>query len=166
MRIIRPAAVLAFATALVSAACADTSGTDSPIDQQPRTSARGDTVDAPYGAAEPRINVIDALAGRRSAITLRMQRFTVEGVSIVWVLSATRGEAVLRIDERLDGGGIRSYTLSDLRLVEYVPSRWVNNVEVEKEKMVPVDAATARARSGVYLLVAPHCLTAPCAEVF
>jgi hypothetical protein len=112
------------------------------------------------------VDAIEALAGQRAPVVLRMTRYSVEGTAIVFVLSVKAGEATLRIDERADGGGIRNYVLSSLQLVQYIPSRWVNNTEVEKERFAPVSASTALGQPGVYLLVAPKCLTSPCAEVF
>jgi hypothetical protein len=125
-----------------------------------------ETIDAEYGALEPRIVALDAFAGRRGPVTLRMTRHSVEGTRIVHELAVDGGKAVLSIDERADGGGVRRYTLTALQLVRYEPGRWAGNVEVEKDRFVAVDPVVARATAGVYLLAHPSCLSAPCSEVF
>jgi hypothetical protein len=125
-----------------------------------------ETIEVEYGALEPRILALDAFAGRRSSVALRMTRHSVEGAAIVHELAVDVGKAVLSIDERADGGGVRRYTLTALRLVRYEPGRWAGNVEVEKDRFVAVDPAAARGTPGVYLLAHPKCLSAPCAEVF
>ena len=121
---------------------------------------------AEYGELEPRVAALEAFAGDRVAVTLRMVRHSVEGVEIAFQLTARDGVAQLSIDERADGGGVRRYDLDALQLVRYVPSRWEGNVEVAKDFFMAIDVADARAQPGVYLLVHPRCLTTPCAEVF
>ena len=155
---------LAAAIAATMAACATDPQTGTlAVSLTPTT----DTLDAPYGAAEPRIVALDAMAGRRGSITLRMRRTTIEGQPIDFVLVVRQGAATLVIDERADGGGVRSELLQSMQLVRYVPSRWVNEVEVEKERLEPVaNPADARAVPGTYLLVHPRCVTGPCTEVF
>jgi hypothetical protein len=126
----------------------------------------GETIDVEYGALEPRILALDVFAGRRGPVRLRMTRHSVEGTEIVHELAVEVGKAVLSIDERAEGGGVRRYTLTTLQLVRYEPGRWADNVEVEKDHFVAVDAAAARGSPGVYLLAHPRCLSAPCSEVF
>lgn len=121
---------------------------------------------AAYGELEPRVKALEAFNGDRGPVTLRMTRHSVEGVAIVSDLAARAGEVVLSIDERADGGGIRTYTLDALQLARYVPSRWVGNEEVEKDHLVAVTVAAARTQPGVYLLVHPRCLTSSCVEAF
>jgi hypothetical protein len=125
-----------------------------------------ETIDVEYGALQPRIVALDAFAGRRSPVALRMTRHSVEGVEIVHELAVEPGKAALSIDERAEGGGVRRYTLTALQLVRYEPGRWAGNVEVEKDHFVAVDPAAARGTPGVYLLAHPRCLSAPCSEVF
>jgi hypothetical protein len=131
-----------------------------------RTAPGTDPIEAPYGALEPRIVALDALAGRRAPVMLRMERVTIEGARIVYLLSVQQGAALLSADLREDGGGVRTEAITALQLVRYVPSRWQGNVEVTKEHFVAVQPAVARATPGTYLLVHPRCLTAPCSEVF
>ncbi|MDQ3996877.1 MAG: hypothetical protein M3303_07635, partial [Gemmatimonadota bacterium] len=120
----------------------------------------GEAIDAEYGALAPRLVALDAFGGRRDLVRLRMTRHTIEGARIVEELSVDAGKAVLSIDERADGGGVRRYTLSNLQLVRYEPARWEGNVEIEKERFVAVSAAAAAATPGVYLLAHPKCLGA------
>lgn len=115
---------------------------------------------------EPRLTALDAFAGRRTAVTLEMVRHSVEGVPIVQRLTVSNGTATLKIDERADGGGVRTYTLSALQLARYVPSVWQGNVEISKDRLEAVDPASARGQAGVYLVVAPRCLSGQCVEAF
>jgi hypothetical protein len=125
-----------------------------------------ETIDAEYGALEPRIVALDAFAGRRSPVTLRMTRHSIEGAEIAHELAVEPGKAVLSIDERAEGGGVRRYTLAALQLVRYEPGRWAGNVELEKDRFVAVDPIAARGTPGVYLLADPKCLSAACSQVF
>jgi hypothetical protein len=152
------------AFAIVAACSAQHGESNHPLPTASVESA--ETIDVEYGALEPRILALDAFEGRRGPVALRMARHTVEGAAIVHELAVEVGKAVLSIDERADGGGVRRYTLTALQLVRYEPGRWAGNVEVEKDRFVAVDAAAARRSSGVYLLAHPKCLGAPCAEVF
>ncbi|MGH7717576.1 MAG: hypothetical protein ACREON_01865 [Gemmatimonadaceae bacterium] len=161
--------------ALVLIACLAACGGAAPTGQPetdlggggPAASPAAGTIAARYGELEPRIAALDAFAGRRDPVVVRMERSSVEGVTIVHVLDASRGRAVLSIDETADGGGVRTYTLSSLQLVRLVPGRWEGNVEVAKERFEVVDIATARAQpADTYLLVHPKCLTDACAETF
>jgi hypothetical protein len=147
--------------ALSTLAC--TSATDRALGVE-SNALRADTVNVSYGDLPPRVAALDAMAARRSPIVLRMERFSVEGTKIIFYLDAQPGRATVTIDERLDGGGIRTYTLSTLTLVRYEPSVWNNNVEVRKERFVPVEASTTSA--GTYLLVESACLTGPCFVAF
>ena len=161
---LRPTAGIALAAVLAAAACSSEPTADTLAASLIPTA---DTIDASYGALEPRIAALDAMAGRRGALTLRMLRTTVEGQPIAFVLVVREGAASLVIDERADGGGIRTGSLPSMRLVREIPSRWVNDVEVEKERFeVVADPAAARGVPGTYLLVHPRCLTAPCTELF
>jgi hypothetical protein len=126
----------------------------------------GETIDVQYGAIAPRLIALEAFQGRRDPVRLRMTRHTIEGAQIVHELSVGAGAAVLFIDERADGGGVREYALNALQLVRYEPGRWEGNAEVEKDRLVAVSPAAAAATPGVYLLAHPKCLSAPCAEVF
>ena len=128
-------------------------------------SVRADTLNVAYGDLAPRLTALDAMASRRAPIVLRMERFSVEGTKIIFYLEARPGRATVTIDERGDGGGIRTYTLSTLTLVRYEPSVWNNNVEVRKERFVPVDNPPSES-AGTYLLVDPICLTSQCIVVF
>jgi hypothetical protein len=155
------------ATAIVSACVAPGAGPDEGGARLSGSSIHAaDTLAATYGALEPRLAALDALAGRRSPVVLRMEQHTVEGVGIVSWLIVSEGHAELSVDETADGGGVRTYAFTALQLVRYEPSRWVGNVEVEKDHFVPADAATARNVPGAYLLVHPRCLSEACAEVF
>ena len=150
------------------AACSDGALTGAPgadKDINPAT-ASADTITADYGVLEPRLTALDAFAGRRAAVTLEMVRHSVEGVPIIQTLAVREGTATLRIDERADGGGVRTYTLAALQLARYVPSVWQGNVEVSKERLEAADPASARAQAGVYLLVAPGCFSGSCVEAF
>jgi hypothetical protein len=169
MRLVcRRLALLLFVAAGVNACGSPTEGTPE-IDDLPSNEVgdqTGAAVTAAYGELEPRVKALEAFNGDRGPMTLRMTRHSIEGVAIVSELTARAGEVVLSIDERADGGGIRTYTLDALQLARYVPSRWVGNVEVEKDHLVAVTVAAARTQPGVYLLVHPRCLTSSCAEVF
>ena len=160
-----PARVLTIALLTALAACSGSGpGVLASADRTALVAA--DTIEAQPGALEPRVAALNAFNGDRAPLTLRMQNHTVEGVTVISYLSASKGRALLEIDERADGGGIRSYTLDALVLVELLPSRWENNVELEKERWVRVDPRSAQPRAGVYYLVHPRCLTGSCTEVF
>lgn len=153
--------------AIVCACAAPGAGPDEGRAKLSGASVRAaDTLAAAYGALEPRLAALDAVAGRRSPVVLRMEQHSVEGVGIVSWLIVSEGHAELSIDETADGGGVRIYAFSALQLVRYEPGRWAGNVEIEKDRFVPADAATARGVPGVYLLVHPRCLSEACAEVF
>ena len=149
-------------SSLVAGALALLAGCSSDPSRPPADRA----LDAPFGALEPRLAALDAFAGRRSPVALSMVRHTIEGVPIAYSLYVRAGLAHLTSDERADGGGRRTDSLTALALVRYVPAEWVGNVEVRKERLEPVDAAGARARAGTYLLVHPRCLAGPCTETF
>jgi hypothetical protein len=169
MRLVRPRLAFLILVALGVIGCGNPTEGSPEIGGLPSDDAadRAATpVTAAYGELEPRVKALEAFNGDRGAVTLRMTQHSVEGVAIVSELTAREGRVVLSIDERADGGGIRTYTLDALALARYVPSRWVGNVEVEKDHLVAVTVAAARAQPGVYLLVHPRCLTNPCAEVF
>jgi hypothetical protein len=127
---------------------------------------RATPIAAPYGAAEPRILAIDAFQGRRSSVTLEMEQHTVEGVRIASTLVATQGQATVSIDERADGGSIRTASTTSLVLYRLTPGRWENDIEVEKEHLVPVTPAQARAQAGIYVLAAPACVLGVACPVF
>ena len=133
---------------------------------QERTARAASEIDAPYGVLEPRLLALDAFAGRRRPVVLRMERHTIEGARIVYRLAAQSGAAALSSDLREDGGGVRTDVMGSVLLVRYVPSRWQGDVEVTKEHFVAAEPTAARATPGTYLLVHPRCLTAPCTELF
>jgi hypothetical protein len=150
------------AAALLLAACSS----EPTYGGQERTALAVGEIDAPYGALEPRLLALDAFAGRRGPVVLRVERHTIEGARIVYRLAVQVGAAALSSDLREDGGGVRTDVLGSVLLVRYVPSRWQGNVEVTKEHFVVVEPAAARVTPGTYLLVHPRCLTAPCTELF
>jgi hypothetical protein len=117
-----------------------------------------------YGDPTWRWSALQAFNGKRQPLTLDMTRYTTEGTPIAFTLEARQGLAVLRVDERLDGGPLRTDTLTKMVLVRYVPSRWLNNVEIEKEKFELVNSLPPK--DGVYLLVDAECLTGPCTRLF
>lgn len=150
-----------FAATLVVLACSTTTSSEyATID-----ASRADTVSAAYGEIAPRIIALDAMAGRRPPVVLRMERFSVEGTRIIYYLAADSGRATFTVDEREDGGGIRTYTLPTVMLVRLEPSVWIDNVEVRKERFVAVDP-TSPGSGGPFLLVEPACLTGVCYVAF
>ena len=144
---------------LAAGACAASDRAAAPDDES-------STVEAAYGALDPRVAALRAFNGERDPVTLSMTLSTVEGAPIKSELVASAGRAILTIDERMDGGGVRVDTLTALSLVRYVPSRWVGNVEVEKDHFEAVGTDVHAAAGDVFLLVDPQCLTGPCSRVF
>ena len=155
----RSHACAALAAAALSLGCTD-------YDRVGAPGTQGGPLDAPYGALEPRLAALDAMGGRRAPVTLRMTRTTVEGVPIRFELVVTPGLAVLSVDERADGGGVRVDSLPTLVLVRFVPGQFVGGVEVRKERLEPTDPGAARAMPGTYVLVEPRCVTGDCTAVF
>jgi hypothetical protein len=148
LRNVRPALLLA----VVTAACS--SPTESNLDTE-----RSATITVGEGSAglEERVRAVEAFRGLRSSTRLDLAFTTIEGDSIFYTLTAAQGSATLVIDETRDGGGVRTLAFTSLELVRYVPSVWVNNVEVAKERLEPVEPAEARATDGRYLLRGRTC---------
>jgi hypothetical protein len=145
---IRPALLLAVA----AAACTSSS---EPVVENDRvaTIAVGDGT----AGLEERARAVESFRGQRSAVRLDLAFTTIEGDSIFYTLTVSQGSATLVIDETRDGGGVRTLSLTSLELVRYIPSVWVNNVEVAKERLEPVEPADARATDGRYLLRGRTC---------
>ncbi|MEP6491942.1 MAG: hypothetical protein ABJF01_04660 [bacterium] len=118
-----------------------------------------------YGDGASRAMAYFAFTGKRAPVSLAMTRFTVEGRPIYSSIETQSGRAIFTIDERADGGTLRTDTLRSLAFVRYVPGRIVNGVEVAKERIEVADPS-ALANGGVYLLVEPACLTGACTRAF
>jgi hypothetical protein len=114
---------------------------------------------------ETRIAALEAFGGQRTPIEARWTEYTIEGAPIDFVLHVEAGRAVLERDARTDGGAVERFELTTLELVRYVPSQWVNDREVAKEYLVPVDAADARAHPGTYFLHG-RCANGTCEQMF
>ncbi|HTE47284.1 MAG TPA: hypothetical protein VK636_18685 [Gemmatimonadaceae bacterium] len=118
-----------------------------------------------YGDGASRATAYFAFTGKRAPVALRMTRYTVEGQPIYSSIQTQFGVAVFTLDERADGGRIRTDSLKDIAFVRYVPGRIVNGVEVAKERLEVADPSVVE-QGGIYLLVEPACLTGACTRVF
>lgn len=118
-----------------------------------------------YGDGASRATAYYAFTGKRAPVALAMTRYTIEGQPIYFSIETQMGVAVLTVDERKDGGKVRTDTLKSLAFVRLVPGRIVNGVEVEKERLEVADPGVITP-GVIYLLVEPACLTGPCTRVF
>jgi hypothetical protein len=113
---------------------------------------------------EVRARAAEAFRGARPGFVARFAFTTVEGDSIFYALTVGAGAATLVIDETRDGGGIRTLTFGSLDLVRYVPSVWVNNTEVAKERYEAIEPSVARTTNARVLLRGRSC--SDCEYVF
>jgi hypothetical protein len=153
--------ILALTFAFSTLAC---SGSTAPQAEEPSMTPP-EAITTEYGDGASRATAYYAFTGKRAPVALAMTRYTIEGQPIYSEIKTQLGVAVLTVDERKDGGTVRTDTLKSLVFVRYVPGRIVNGVEVEKERLEVADPG-AIMQGAIYLLVEPACLTGPCTHVF
>lgn len=158
----RAGSALSFATLVTGLACSGSTAPQTPLGVN---FAAPGAITTEYGDGAARATAYYAFTGKRAPVALVMTRFTVEGQPIYFSIETQSGVAVLTVDERKDGGKIRTDTLKSLAFVRYIPGRVVNGVEVEKERLEVADPAVLM-QGAVYILVEPACLTGSCTHVF
>jgi len=149
--------------ALTSLACSASGDTAPKV--EPVSIAPPGAITTEYGDGASRATAYYAFTGKRAPVALVMTRYTIEGQPIYSSIETQMGVAVFTLDERKDGGKVRTDTLKSLAFVRYVPGRIVNGVEVEKERLEVADPQVIE-KGVVYILVEPACLTGPCTRVF
>jgi hypothetical protein len=150
----RPYPALIAVAALALAACSSDPTLEGVLAPDTRVAAFDSAeVAAGYNAhAGLRVRAVEAFRGARAALDTSFVMHTIEGTPIRYRVVATRGSAVLTIDERADGGGVRTETVTSLALVLIRPAVWRDGVEVAKEQVVEVEPADARRVPGTYYL--------------
>jgi hypothetical protein len=136
------------------------------LDAGARAAGEADGTFAGRDDVEVRVRTVEAYRGDRPAFIARFAFTTVEGDSIFYALSVSRGAASLVRDETRDGGGISTVTFQSLELVRFIPSVWVNNQEIAKERYEAIDVSAARGQTVRILLRGRTCADAACDYVF
>jgi hypothetical protein len=149
--------------ALTGLACSASSATAPQAVQIPIAPPGATTTE--YGDGASRATAYNAFTGKRAPVALAMTRYTVEGQPIYFSIQTQMSVAVLTVDERKDGGTVRTDTLKSLAFARYIPGRFVNGVEVEKDRLEVADPNVITPGT-IYILVEPACLTGPCTHVF
>jgi hypothetical protein len=131
-----------------------------------RVPGQGDGTYAGSNDVEVRARAVEAYRGERPAFVARFAFTTVEGDSIFYALSVSHGGATLVRDETRDGGGISTVVFQSLDLVRFIPSVWVNNQEIAKERYEPIEPSPARTTNARVLIRGRSCADAACEFAF